>query len=243
MWFYYSYLKNTSGTSEHLERLDISKNHIARSTTCTVVRTKIHTQNNGCHSKNVVCSWPVGHRNSSFSPSSAPHPLMHWTHGVVSLLLSLLKVVSRLQRVTSRRHFFFKSPFPRRMVLYLYCIIRQQPLPIQNVQMLQVSFTRLGVGGQLRAAFSYYLHGPSLKAAKSRVGASSWQTWPDTPFSAVEPTPTVHGRQPLYPPSSRAPLTFQDRWAFIGSCTDGVRSRPTGPERPYQDPDLRCSVA
>jgi hypothetical protein len=110
---------------------------------------------------------------SSFSPSSAPHPLMHWTHGVVSLLLSLLKVVSRLQRVTSRRHFFFKSPFPRRMVLYLYCIIRQQPLPIQNVQMLQVSFTRLGVGGQLRAAFSYYLHGPSLKAAKSRVGASS----------------------------------------------------------------------
>jgi hypothetical protein len=49
---------------------------------------------------------------SSFSPSSAPHPLMHWTHGDVSLLLSLLKVVSRLQRVTSRRHFFLIA-FPK----------------------------------------------------------------------------------------------------------------------------------
>jgi hypothetical protein len=89
---------------------------------------------------------------SSFSPSSAPHPLMHWTHGDVDTRGRVAPAVTPKSCLTTpkshfQKTFFFKSPFPRRVVLYLYCIIRQQPLPIQNVQMLQVSFTRLGVGG------------------------------------------------------------------------------------------------
>lgn len=46
MSFYYLYFEQISGTLEDLERLDISKKYLL-STTHTVVRSKMHTQNNG----------------------------------------------------------------------------------------------------------------------------------------------------------------------------------------------------
>lgn len=45
MSFYYLYFEHISGTLEHLERLDISKKYLL-STTYTVVRSQMHTQNN-----------------------------------------------------------------------------------------------------------------------------------------------------------------------------------------------------
>ena len=46
MSFYYLYFEHISDTSEHLERLDVSKKYLL-STIYTVVRSKMHTQNNG----------------------------------------------------------------------------------------------------------------------------------------------------------------------------------------------------
>jgi hypothetical protein len=59
-------LKNISGTSEHLEKLDISEKYLTPSTTYTVVRMKMQTENNGCYLKNVFSSRPVRNRPSSF---------------------------------------------------------------------------------------------------------------------------------------------------------------------------------
>jgi hypothetical protein len=145
----------------------------------------------------------------------------------VSFLLSLRELVSQLQRVTSRdiSLFFFKKktkqqknkwPFP-------VCVMFYFSFVIQNFQMLQVCLTRLGVG-ELRAAFSYYLH----QATKSRVGTSDWQTWPVTPFFPVEPIPTAHDRQMLHPlwPGICSPSRT------IGHYGKGMRSCPTAPERP-----------
>jgi hypothetical protein len=93
---------------------------------------------------------------SSFSQSSAPHLLMHWTHGD----MSLLKVVSQLQRVTSEDICLMAFPKICGFLFLLY----HMPATSSHPERPDVAsfFYKVWGWGELRAAFSYYLHGPSL---------------------------------------------------------------------------------